>query len=122
METIPNFWAYKTPIEAKKEVLLFKPYSGPTQTRSFGSGAPQHHWKLGDPDINHEDFLEIKEFWDTHFPGVQFYLWDPQLDESRVYEIVSNFANHYNTEDSYSWSFRISECYPYTVTEGPPPP
>jgi hypothetical protein len=122
MDVIPNTWEMKTPIEAKKSVLIFRPYFGPTQTRSFGAGDPSHDWELGSSDSARDDYIEIKHFWDDHFPGIQFYLYDVELDETRVYEIISDFSGHYNTPDSYAWSFRISECYPFTVIAGSPPP
>lgn len=122
MDVIPNFWVWKTPITAKKDVLVFTPIFGPSQTRSFGDGNPHHDWELGNDDSDHDDFLEIKEFWDNHYPGVQFYMYDPQLNETRTYEIDSDFSEHYNHADSYSWSFRIKECYPFAVITGTPPP
>lgn len=122
MDTIPNFWVWKTPITASKAVLMFTPYWGPTQSRSFGDGSPSHNWELGNDDCSHEDFNTIKTFWATHYPGIQFYLYDPQLNESRIYEIDSDFGEHYNDGDSYSWSFRIKEAYPYTRIAGAPPP
>lgn len=120
MATIPNYWVWKTPIVAQKDVGRFKPYSGPSQTRGFGNGNPCHKWELGNDDSDHDEFAEIKTFWDDNYPGVEFDLYDPQLDESRVYEITSNFTEHYNHADSYAWSFTIEEVFPYTATAGEP--
>lgn len=121
MEVIPNYWEWKTPITAKKKVLAFEPYYGPRQTRTFGLGDPQHDWELGNNDSSYENFIEIKEFWNEHYPGVDFYLYDPPLDETRVYQIDSDMAESYNHADSFAWSFRIKESFPYTVISGPPP-
>jgi hypothetical protein len=122
LDTIPNFWTYKDPINAKKAALIFTPIWGPTQTRSFGDGSAQHDWELSNDDSSHEDFLTIKAFWVAKYPGVQFYLYDVQLNETRVYEIDSDFSEHYNHQDSYAWSFRIKECHPFAVIVGPPSP
>lgn len=122
MDVIPNFWEWKTPITARKNVLKFKPYAGPSQTRTFGTSQPFHDWELGNGDSSFENFQTIKAFWNTHHPTPSFYLYDPVLDETRTYEIDSDFAETYNHQDSYSWSFRISELYPYTRIAGPPPP
>lgn len=122
MEILPNYWTYKSPIEAKKDVLKFRPYSGPNQTRSLSGEDEYHEWEIGNDDSDHDNFLALKAFWRVHYPGVQFYLHDVQLDETRVYEIDSNLSEHYNHQDSYSWKMRISEAFPYTVISGAPPP
>lgn len=120
--TIPNYWTYQNPIEATKDTLRFTPYFGPEQTRGFGDGGAHHNWEIGDDDSDHDNFVTIKSFWETNFPGVHFYLYDPQLDETRTYEIDSTLTFHYNHQDSYSWKMKIKEVYPYTKISGPPPP
>jgi hypothetical protein len=118
---IPNFWTWKTPITAAKSVLVFRPYYGPVQTRTFGIGELQHAWELSNDDSSYADFNTIKTFWNTNYPGIDFYLYDPQLNETRLYQIDSDFAESYNHQDSFSWGFRIRETFPYTKLVGPPP-
>lgn len=120
-DTIPNTWDYKRPITAHKDVLVFQPYFGPRQTRTFGDGSEQHSWEIGNDDTDRTDFIAMKTFWNTHFPGVPVYLYDPQLDEHRTYEIDSDMNISYAAGESYAWSYKIREVYPYTAVAGPPP-
>lgn len=120
-DTIPNTWDYKRPITAHKSVLVFNPYFGPRQTRTFGNGNPEHAWEIGNDDTDRTDFIAQKTFWNSHFPGIPVYLYDPQIDEYRTYEIDSDFNYSYSPGDSYSWSYKIKEVYPYTANPGPPP-
>jgi hypothetical protein len=120
-DTIPNTWDYKKQITAAKKVLVFEPYSGPRQTRTFGDGTPIHSWEIGNEDSDRADFIAIKQFWDDHYPGIPFYLYDPQVDEYRTFEIDSDFAQTYAQGESYSWGFRIKEVFPYLAVVGTPP-
>lgn len=115
MDRISNFWEWKNPVTAKKTVLVFQPISGPSQSRSFGDNVPIHEWELGAADSSHEEFTEVKAFWDSHYPGDTFELFDPQSEEIRIFEFDSDFSLHYNDADSYSWSVRIREVFPYEV-------
>lgn len=116
MDTIPNYWAYKAPIEAEKDVLIFRPIYGPSQTRGFGDGSPIHKWEIGNDDSDQTNFLAIKAFWVAKYPGVAFILNDVVIGEKRAYEFDSNLAYQYNPGgESYSWSVRIKEVYPYVV-------
>jgi hypothetical protein len=121
MEVLPNYWEYKSPAEARKDVSVFTPYWGPDQTRGYGDGSPRHHWELGNADSAREDAIEMKAFWGEHFPGIQFYMYDPEVDETRVYTFDSNYGFHYNPGDSHAWSVRIKEAWPYTRIAGTPP-
>lgn len=112
---IPNYWTWKTPIVAKKEVLTFKPIYGPTQTRGFGDSPAMHDWELGNDDSSFENFQEIKAFWNWHHPGLQFDMIDPVQVERRRYEVDSDYGFQYNHADSYQWSFRIREAWPFHV-------
>lgn len=112
---IPNFWTWRNPIHAKKDVLIFKPVYGPTQTRGFGDSSPIHDWELGNEDSEIDNFLELKAFWDWHHPGRPFDLVDPVLEERRTYESDSDLNYHYNDSGGVSWSMRIKEAYPYAV-------
>jgi len=112
---LPNYWDYKNPVHAKKNVLIWRPIHGPSQSRGFGDNKPIHDWELGNDDSSYENYLEMKAFWDYHYPGKLFDMIDPVLLERRVYEIDSDFDSLYNHQDSYAWSMRIKEAYPYAV-------
>lgn len=112
---IPNFWKWQTPIHAKKDVLIFKPIFGPTQTRGFGDGAPILDWELSNDDSSYADFIELKAFWDYHHPGKQFDMVDPNIPERRTYETDSDFDYSYNHADSVTWACRIKEAYPFVA-------
>lgn len=113
---IPNYWARKTPITAKKEVQIFRPKYGPSQSRGVGLGELIHEWELGNEDSIEERFIELKAFYDYHHPGIQFDMVDPFLQERRTYVVDSDIAYNYNDRGGVSWSFRIKEEYPYVVT------
>lgn len=113
---LPNYWTFKDPVHAKKEVQIWRPISGPSQSRSFGDPTKAiHDWELSDDDSSYENFLEMKAFWLYHYPGRQFDMVDPVLLERRTYEFDSDFDSMYNHQDSYTWSVRIKEAYPYAV-------
>jgi len=112
---IPNYFGWKTPIHAKKDVLIFKPIYGPTQTRGFGDSSAIHDWELGNDDSEVDNFDELKAFWDWHHPGRQFDLDDPITLERRVYETDSDLDYHYLDSGGVTWAMRIKEAYPYTV-------
>lgn len=120
LNVLPQLWTWKAPITIDKDVLVFKPYYGPSQTRSFGPGDSFHSWEIGDDDADELSYNTMLQFWENHYPGVEFFMYDPQLDETRTYEIDSGFGAMYNHSVSYSWKFRIKESYPYTVTPGAP--
>jgi len=113
---IPNYWAWKTPIHAKKEGLIFRPIYGPTQTRGFGDSSAIHDWELGNDDSEIEKFQEMYAFWNYHHFGRKFDLNDPVLEERRTYETDSDIDYHYNDSGGVTWSLRIKEAFPYVVT------
>lgn len=113
---IPNYWTWKTPIHAKKDVLIFRPIYGPSQTRGFGDSSPIHDWELGNEDSEIDRFQEIRDLWDWHHPGRQFDLIDPVLEERRTYETDSDIDYHYNDSGGVTWHLRIKEAYPYVVS------
>lgn len=115
MALIPNYWQLKTPIKAHKDVLIWRPYAGPTQTRTFGSGAAQHEYELGNDDSEIDQFEELREFWDDHYPGVSFELNDPVTQETRAYEFDSDLSFNYNENGGVAWKVLIKEIFPYVV-------
>lgn len=115
MALIPNYWEFKTPIKAHKDVLVWRPYAGPTQTRTFGAGAVQHEYELGNSDDEEDQFFEIKTFWIDRYPGVSFELYDPISDETRSFEFDSDLSFHYNENGGVAWKVLIKEVYPYAI-------
>lgn len=113
MAVLPNYWSWKNPVIMKKDVLIFKPISGPKQTRTLSPSA--HNWELGNEDTSYERFLEMEAFWDAHHPGKKFAMIDPVKNERRTYQTDSDYNGHYNSADSFSWSGRIEEAWPYVV-------
>jgi hypothetical protein len=111
----PNYWAWRTPIHAKKDVLVWRPIFGPSQTRGFGDGSAIHDWELGNEDSEITRFDAIKAFWEYHHPGRQFDLVDPVREERRTYEFDSDLDYHYNDSGGVTWSVRIKEAYPYAA-------
>ena len=113
----PAYWQYRIPIKATKPVLAFKPTYGPTQTRTYGPGALQLDWELGNDDNSWAEFMEVRDFWAYHYPGKVFDLIDPLIPERRSYEFDSDLSYQYNPSgDSFAWSVRIREAYPYAST------
>jgi hypothetical protein len=112
---IPNFWKWQNPVHATKDVLIFKPIFGPTQTRGFGDGSPILGWELSNDDSSYDNFIELKAFWDYHHPGRQFDMIDPNIPERRTYETDSDLDYSYNHADSVTWAMRIKESYPYAL-------
>jgi hypothetical protein len=112
---IPNFWRWQNPIHAQKDVLIFKPIFGPTQSRGFGNSSPIHAWELSNDDSSYDNFIELQAFWNYHHPGRQFDLIDPNMPERRTYETDSDMDYSYNHADSVTWAMRIKESYPYTA-------
>lgn len=112
---IPNYWIWKTAIHAKKPILIFRPIFGPSQSRGFGDNSAVHDWELVNDDCSYEHFIEMRSFWDYHYPGKQFDLIDPVLNERRTYEADSDLDFSYNHADSFTWGARIKEAYPYAL-------
>jgi hypothetical protein len=110
---VPNYWALKTPVEAKKDVQVFKPKRGPKQFRSFDE--MMLGWDLKNDDSDLERGLEMRSFWNWHHPGKEFDLFDVVTWERRRYQIDSNMSYFYETTGGMSWGFRIEEAYPYVV-------
>jgi hypothetical protein len=113
---IPNYWSFKNPVRARKEVQVFRPKYGPTQTRGFGLGELIHDWELSNPNNEVERFKELKAFYGYHHPGKLFDLIDPVLGERRVYLFDSELEYDYTPEGMISWRVRIAEQYPYVAT------
>lgn len=113
---LPNYWARRTPITAKKDVQIFRPKYGPTQSRGTGLNEDIHEWELSNEDSTEERFKELRIFWRYHHPGKQFDLVDPFLQERRTYIFDSDLAWNYNDRGGVTWSTRIKEEYPYAVT------
>lgn len=114
---VPQIWGWKVPKHAKKNVRIFTPEYGPTQTRGFGDNPDMHEWELGAESTSYESFILMKAFWDFHHPGRQFDLVDPILNERRRYETDSDFDFHNpdNHGNKWSWACRIKEAYPFAL-------
>lgn len=113
MAIVPNTWEFKSPGQETKDVLIFKPQAGPTQTRSLSDWYST--WDIGAEDASYDEFQEMRAFIKAHYPGKIVALDDPVVRERRFFKFTAPFNKAYNPGDGFAWNSKIEEQWPYTV-------
>lgn len=112
---LPNYWAWKTPVTAERDMLIFRPQAGPSQSRTL-SGRYMVY-QLGNDQLPEDEFYLLLNFHTFHHNGLkQFWLDDPTLQRKVLFESDSKLQFSPITAGFFSFNWQIREAWPYTVS------
>jgi phage-related protein len=98
-------WTYSA--EQDKKVLVFRPESGPRQTRA--KRAKSRRFDLTANHRSRAEYLKVESFWDAHYPNKNFYFTHPDLKTTLLVFFDAKLKEEWVGENLVNWSTVIEQ-------------